>query len=268
MKDRSLLLSLALASVFHGALLFVSLPSYGKTPPYILPSVEVNLIEAAPSQGAGSPAPPPPAQKVIRVQSSEAAKVAPRVQPVVQPQPVKPEVVPAPQPTPVEPEPIETAFVQEPKITAPTTADAVESASGMTGSFEAEGIAPSATGASSGGGAGDSSDGSSFGSGGVQNSGGGTVIDKMPAYAYNPKPKYPSEARRAGQEGTAILRVEVLFSGKVNKIVLEKSTGFELLDKEAVEAVRNWKFSPARKGTRSVTAWVRIPIEFSLKERP
>ena len=88
----------------------------------------------------------------------------------------------------------------------------------------------------------------------------------MPAYSYNPKPKYPRAARLMGQEGQAVLRVEVLSSGKAGKIMVEKSTGYELLDREAVEAVKRWRFQPAQRKNSPVNAWVRIPIEFNLRE--
>lgn len=98
---------------------------------------------------------------------------------------------------------------------------------------------------------------------------GGAVapVDLPPAYTHNPKPAYPRAARRLGQEGEVLLLVEILASGRVGKIDIEKSSGYDILDDAAVKAVRKWRFAPARKGKTTVNAWVRVPVEFSLKDR-
>jgi periplasmic protein TonB len=85
-----------------------------------------------------------------------------------------------------------------------------------------------------------------------------------PAYFNNPRPAYPRLARRNGEEGTVLLRVLVTREGRVARLELDKSSGFPLLDSAALEAVKEWRFVPARKGTESVEDWVRVPIIFRL----
>jgi protein TonB len=83
--------------------------------------------------------------------------------------------------------------------------------------------------------------------------------------ADNPAPSYPASARRRGQEGRVILRVEVLPNGDAGDVALEKSSGIASLDRAALKAVRRWRFVPASKNGRSVAATVRVPIRFALK---
>lgn len=83
----------------------------------------------------------------------------------------------------------------------------------------------------------------------------------------NPKPHYPERARAEGREGTALLRVTVLATGKVGEALIEQSSGHADLDRSAVEAVMKWTFLPARRGENPVTSSVRIPVTFAL-DRP
>lgn len=85
-----------------------------------------------------------------------------------------------------------------------------------------------------------------------------------PDYKTNPKPKYPMIARRSGYEGVVLLRVWVTERGKVGKIELERSSGYEVLDKSAIEAVKDWIFIPAKKNGVSISSWVKVPIRFEL----
>ncbi len=80
----------------------------------------------------------------------------------------------------------------------------------------------------------------------------------------NPKPIYPKQAYENREEGTVILNVEVLESGKTGRIYLAKSSGVSALDVSAIEAVKLWEFSPARAGNQVVKQWVQIPVKFSL----
>ena len=85
------------------------------------------------------------------------------------------------------------------------------------------------------------------------------------AYLRNPKPSYPNLSRRLSEQGTVLLRVFVTMSGDATRIELKESSGFQRLDKSALDAVQNWKFMPARLGEQPVAAWVIVPIKFSLK---
>ncbi len=84
------------------------------------------------------------------------------------------------------------------------------------------------------------------------------------AYLRNPPPVYPAAARRNGEEGTVTLHVLVTAEGAPSRIELERSSGSRLLDAAAIEAVRGWRFQPARRGSQAVEDWVLVPLRFRL----
>ena len=86
------------------------------------------------------------------------------------------------------------------------------------------------------------------------------------AYLNNPRPAYPLLAIRQGAQGQVLLLVEVLPDGRAGRIELEKFSGHAMLDAAAINAVRAWRFTPARKDGLLTTQTVRIPIHFNLKE--
>jgi len=81
-----------------------------------------------------------------------------------------------------------------------------------------------------------------------------------------PKPKYPESARRDGKEGRVLLRVLVNEEGRTASVQVNRSSGVESLDQAALEAIKRWRFSPARLGDKPVESWVRIPIDFRLTD--
>ena len=87
----------------------------------------------------------------------------------------------------------------------------------------------------------------------------------QPKYAENPKPTYPQEARKKGYQGEVILKVEVLSNGRVGQLEVKRSSGYEILDRSAFAAVKEWRFVPAKKGESPIPFWVNIPIKFQLQ---
>ena len=85
------------------------------------------------------------------------------------------------------------------------------------------------------------------------------------SYLSNPPPRYPLAARRAGEQGTVTLRVLIARDGLPTRVELEKSSGSSHLDAAAREAVRTWRFEPARRGAEPVESWHLVPIVFRLE---
>lgn len=85
------------------------------------------------------------------------------------------------------------------------------------------------------------------------------------AYLKNPAPEYPQMAQRRGWEGTVLLRVEVLASGRPGQIQIQKSSGRDALDAAALAAVKRWSFVPAKQGDVAQSGWVSVPIDFKLR---
>jgi protein TonB len=85
------------------------------------------------------------------------------------------------------------------------------------------------------------------------------------AYLKNPPPRYPMSARRNGEQGTVTLRVLVTREGLPANVSVQTTSGSTGLDQAAIEAVRGWRFAPARQGAQAVEAWVLVPIVFRLE---
>jgi periplasmic protein TonB len=84
-------------------------------------------------------------------------------------------------------------------------------------------------------------------------------------YLKNPRPGYPSLARREGWEGTTMVRVQVGENGRPRSVQVQRSSGREVLDNAATEAVKKWTFAPATQGGQPVSGWVTVPIVFKLQ---
>ena len=82
----------------------------------------------------------------------------------------------------------------------------------------------------------------------------------------NPQPAYPSVSRRLGETGKVMLRVLINAEGKPEKVEVAKSSGFERLDRSAVDAVSRWKFRPGtRDGVPTAMTYLQ-PINFDLTQ--
>ncbi|WP_439852863.1 energy transducer TonB [Pseudomonas syringae] len=92
-----------------------------------------------------------------------------------------------------------------------------------------------------------------------------TPASASAGYLRNPAPEYPSLAMRRGWEGTVLLRVHVLASGKPGEIQIQKSSGRDQLDDAALAAVKRWSFVPAKQGDVAQDGWVSVPIDFKIK---
>lgn len=79
-------------------------------------------------------------------------------------------------------------------------------------------------------------------------------------------PIYPEQARREGLEGKVIVKLEVLTTGLVGTISIDRSSGYALLDDAAVEAVRQWRFVPAKNTASglSIRCSTTVPLVFRL----
>ena len=84
-------------------------------------------------------------------------------------------------------------------------------------------------------------------------------------YLVKPQPAYPAMARRLGIEGLVLVRVQVSAAGIPEQVSVAKSSGTNALDEEALRAVRESRFEPARRGETPMAHVVEVPIRFRLK---
>ena len=59
--------------------------------------------------------------------------------------------------------------------------------------------------------------------------------------------------------------VYILPDGTVGEIKLKRSSGFARLDEAALDAVRQWRYVPARRGDQPIPYWYVQPIDFSMR---
>jgi periplasmic protein TonB len=95
--------------------------------------------------------------------------------------------------------------------------------------------------------------------------GDGITQTAIPRGGYQVRPSYPSGPRRLGIQGTTTLRLFVSADGRVTEVAVEQSAGHPDLDHAAADAVKRWRFEPARRGAEAVGMWVLLPVEFRLK---
>jgi protein TonB len=208
-----------------------------------------------------SPVPPP---RPVTARKPE-PKVERPLTPPVRPTPV-PKPVEAPPPPPPAPQPM-------PQVVAPVVASAADPRD-RAGVLES-GAETDSNGPGSGGGAGTGhgtgmgeGDGSGIGPGSGGGTGGGPYRPGSgitpPGLLREVKPEYTDEARRRGTEGDVVLEIVVRRDGSVGEIKIVQGLGSGL-DQRAVTAVRQWRFSPARRYGTPVDVVVEVAVEFKLR---
>lgn len=200
-------------------------------------------------------------RKVERPEPPKRVETPPPPVPVAQPAP-EPEPVPPPPPAPTPP-------VVAPVVSAP--ADAADRTGVVT---ETAATTPS-NGPGTGGGVGTGrgtgsgeGNGAGIGDGSIAGTGGGPYRPgsgiAAPSLLREVKPIYTEEGRRRGVEGDVELEVVVRSDGSVGAVRILRGLGSGL-DQRAAEAVRQWKFSPARRFGTPVDVLVEVAVEFRLR---
>jgi periplasmic protein TonB len=77
-------------------------------------------------------------------------------------------------------------------------------------------------------------------------------------------PEYPRTAQREGVEGSIDLRFTVKADGKVADIEVVEATPANTFDREAIAAVRRWRYDPRREDGVAVDSRTRVRLEFKL----
>jgi TonB family protein len=288
--------SLAVSMVLHGgflALLFLAI-SLGllnandtetvikeETPVHL---VFLNLPGPGGGGGGGGLKAPAPAPKIERKAAAPKPKIKTPVPPVRRPTPPPPPrpTPPPPRPLPpplppkidppkIEPPKIEPKADPPPQVVQAPVVSAAAQENDRVGALE-NSTSQANHGPGSGGGAGTGSGtgmGDGQGSGIGPGTGGGTGGGPFrPGSGITPpqllrevKPGYTDEARRRGTEGDVVLEIVVRSDGNVGDVKLLRSLGSGL-DQKAIEAVRQWKFSPARRMGAPVDVVVEVSVNF------
>jgi TonB family protein len=78
------------------------------------------------------------------------------------------------------------------------------------------------------------------------------------------KPVYTEDGRRRGVEGDVVMEVVVRADGTIGNVRVLQGLGSGL-DQRAIDAVRQWRFNPARRHGTPVDVMVEIAVEFRLR---
>ncbi len=78
------------------------------------------------------------------------------------------------------------------------------------------------------------------------------------------EPQYPAQSRRLDEQGIVTLLLTISPDGRVAQAQVQSSSGYTRLDQAAIDSVRNWLFTPARRGEQAIVYTVSVPIRFEL----
>jgi periplasmic protein TonB len=188
--------------------------------------------------------------------------------------PIAPPVRPRPAERPSEPPPVPAALTPMPQVVAPVATIAMDE-SDRPGILADSTSEAASHGPGSGGGVGSGvgtgigeGNGAGIGPGSGGGTGGGPYRPGSgitpPSVLREVKPDYTQEARRRGIEGDVVVEVIVRADGSVGQVRLLQGLGAGL-DQRAIEAVRQWRFSPAHRHGTPVDVVVEIAVEFKLR---
>jgi TonB family protein len=78
------------------------------------------------------------------------------------------------------------------------------------------------------------------------------------------QPEYPAAARKSGIVGSAKVAVVIDESGAVGEATIVESSD-PVFDLPALNAVKQWRFTPAKKNGKPVRVAYTIPVDFKLE---
>jgi protein TonB len=83
-------------------------------------------------------------------------------------------------------------------------------------------------------------------------------------YLNNPKPAYPAMSRRMGETGKVVVRTLIGVDGTAQQAEVLRSSGFERLDRAAVETALKWRYVPGKRAGIPEAMWFNVPLVFVL----
>ena len=68
-----------------------------------------------------------------------------------------------------------------------------------------------------------------------------------------------------GEQGKVLLRVYIGADGGPQRVEINKSSGYDRLDRQAMDAVMRWRFVPGKRNGVPEAMWNLVPINFVLE---
>ena len=192
-----------------------------------------------------------PPEMLVEIMPSEPAPVSPRATPQkpektaaaapaqAQPQKLQPQEKPEPAPLAVAPLPTPVAALAPPNTpTSPAATSVTTSATASTTHATGTATPPPAP------------------------------VLQLPSsdadYLNNPKPSYPAMSRRLGEQGNVVVNTLIGADGVPQKAEILRSSGFERLDRAALETALKWRYLPGKRAGVAEAMWFKVPLRFVL----
>lgn len=86
-----------------------------------------------------------------------------------------------------------------------------------------------------------------------------------PTLLSNIEPNYPYEAIKDRLEGEVLTRIFVTRKGNVSKVILEKSSGYKILDTATIDYVSKLSFLPAEYNGKYKSVWTTMLVKYNFK---
>lgn len=83
-------------------------------------------------------------------------------------------------------------------------------------------------------------------------------------YLNNPKAPYPALSKRLGEQGTVVVHVLIGVDGTASQASVKRSSGFERLDRAAVETALKWRYAPGKRAGVPEPMWHDITFNWML----
>ncbi len=84
-------------------------------------------------------------------------------------------------------------------------------------------------------------------------------------YAYATPPVYPPRAIDLGQQGMVVVKALISKDGSAAKVTVYASSGYDLLDRSALNAVKEWSFKPSALQNNQIASWILVPVKFVIQ---
>ena len=76
---------------------------------------------------------------------------------------------------------------------------------------------------------------------------------------------YPPASKRLGEQGKVVVRVLIGADGTAQQAEIRQSSGYERLDRAALNTVLKWRYVPGKRAGVPEAMWFNVPINFVLE---
>jgi protein TonB len=70
-----------------------------------------------------------------------------------------------------------------------------------------------------------------------------------------------------GWQGKVMLKVQVSVEGASDFVEIAHSSGYDILDESAIDAIKQWRFTPAKRAETPIASSVIVPVIFTLDDQ-